>query len=272
MKKRFILSLAFAVAFGQDTTSVSADSVAMISIPLTAVIESDSTLDSTQAPLPEFLPDYPPPSRLQTGEQFYDYQDDIEFLQTQIDSLKKLIRVYSKKDTMPTVDKSLLKLIGKASYSHRIMLENGTMVRGNILDKTEETIVLDTDIGKLVLDRKYIINIEQELPKAARIKLVSDPTIKLLPGSEMISGTAKNTGDKRGDFVRVVANLWGKDTELIARDSIFVNGSEIEYNSGVITDTAIEPGDSASFEIWVTYPANPDISYRTFDAHWVEIE
>lgn len=268
----FNSAVLLAFVFAQDTTSAVADTTELIRVPVQIIAEKDTIADSTQAPLPEFLQDYPPPSTLLTDETFYDYIDDIEFLKSQIDSLKKLIRVYSKKDTMPAVDKSLLDLIKKSKYSHRIMLENGTVVRGDILEKTNEMIVLNTDIGKLVLDRKFIVNIEKELPKTVRIKLTTDPIIKQFADKEIISGMVINTGEKRGDFVRVVANLWGDDTELIAKDSIFVNGSERTYSSGVITDTSVGSGDSASFKIIVTFPADQNVSYRTFDAHWDELE
>ena len=279
---RIILSLPilFGFVFSQDTSSIVEDSLSvsvdsdtteLMHIPISVIAKDDTVADSTLTPLPELLPDHAP-STLQTGEQFFDYQDDILFLQTQIDSLKKLIRVYSKKDTMPIVQKSLLDLIKKKHYSHKIMLENGTMVRGNILEKTSEIIVLDTDIGKLVLDKKYITKIEKELPKTAKINLINDPVIKLSAGKEEITGTVKNIGEKRGDFVRVIANMWGKDTELIAQDSIFVNGAEIEYNNGVISDTAIEPDDSASFLILITYPVESEVSYRTYDVLWTEVE
>ena len=232
----------------------------------------DSSYDSTQIPLPEFIPDYPPPSQLQTGEHFFEYQNDIEFLQAQIDSLKKLVRVYSKKDTMPEVQKALIDLLNKIKYSHRITLENGTVVRGQILNKTEDKIILDTDIGRLVLDKDFVTKIEKELPKTAKIELEGEPSIDLFPDRDVMTGRVKNIGEKRGDFVRVIANLWGKDTALISRDSSFVNGTVIQYNSGVITDTSIEPGESALFKVTIRFPAGSEVSYRTFDIRWEDVE
>jgi hypothetical protein len=52
---------------------------------------------------------------------------------------------------------------------------------------------------------------------------------------------------RRADFVRVVSNLFTQTTKLAGQDSVFVKGSRIIYNSGVIADTALEPGETATY-------------------------
>ncbi len=48
------------------------------------------------------------------------------------------------------------------------------------------------------------------------------------------SGRIKNVGQKRADFVRVVSNLFTQTTKPAGQDSVFVKGSRIMYDSGVI--------------------------------------
>jgi len=68
--------------------------------------------------------------------------------------------------------------------------------------------------------------------------------------------------------VRIIANLWTETTGLAAQDSAFINGSEITFNSGVRSDTALEPEQRASFQIEVNLPNTTKIQYRTFDIRW----
>ena len=78
----------------------------------------------------------------------------------------------------------------------------------------------------------------------------------------------KNEGLNRANFVRVIFKLWGSETDLIASDSAFVDGSETIYQSGIISDTAIMPGESAEYEVRVFVPRDDRIQYITRDAHW----
>ena len=56
-----------------------------------------------------------------------------------------------------------------------------------------------------------------------------------------------NQGNRRGDFVRVIYNLWGENTKLIISDSSFVEGTKVIYRSGIVTDTILDPNQSAKF-------------------------
>ena len=65
--------------------------------------------------------------------------------------------------------------------------------------------------------------------------------------SRIYNGVVVNNGLNRADFVRVIYQLWGSETDLISTDSTFIEGSQIVYQSGVITDTALRPGEEAEF-------------------------
>ena len=91
---------------------------------------------------------------------------------------------------------------------------------------------------------------------------------KIETNYRVYSGLVKNEGLDRANFVRVVFNLWGSETDLIATDSSFVDGSKIIYQSGIISDTSINPGESADYEVRVFVPRDERVQYITRDVHW----
>ena len=77
-----------------------------------------------------------------------------------------------------------------------------------------------------------------------------------------------NQGSRRGDFVRVIYNLWGEDTQLIRSDSSFVEGTQIIYRSGIVTDTVLEPNQSAKFRVEIPLSDSIQVAYITRDVRW----
>jgi hypothetical protein len=99
---------------------------------------------------------------------------------------------------------------------------------------------------------------------------MSEPFVSVYPDHEEITGIVNNSGKARADFVRIIAKLWTPETELAASDSAFASGSIQEYTTGVISDTAIEPGATASFTITVPLEEGASIvEYRTYDIRWI---
>ena len=84
----------------------------------------------------------------------------------------------------------------------------------------------------------------------------------------IFTGKVRNQGSRRGDFVRVIYNLWGENTQLIHSDSAFVEGTQVIYRSGIVTDTVIEPNQSAQFEIQISIPDSIIVTYITRDIRW----
>ncbi|GIS72647.1 MAG: hypothetical protein CM1200mP10_22240 [Candidatus Neomarinimicrobiota bacterium] len=54
----------------------------------------------------------------------------------------------------------------------------------------------------------------------------------------------------------------------MAKDSAFVDGAMITYKSGVISDTSIDPGQTANFKIVIEKPLAPEVEYRTYAIRW----
>lgn len=255
-----LLILCFLTA--QDTSDVD-----VINQELDAIVSE--FIDSIPAQIPE-----EPVGRLPiTGEQFFDVERDVKGLQDQIDSLKYLLKIYDKKQEIPPISQELLELASSQGIDHRITLENGTVVFGKVTRETDAQLVLQTSIGKLVISRDKVLKIDEYYPDTPQIEFVEEPLVTVYPEMEIITGKVKNTGTLRADFVRVIANLWMESTELVYQDSAFVNGEKIKYDSGVFTDTSLQPGSTATFKIILKVKEGTDpVSYRTFDTRWNTID
>lgn len=238
--------------------------------------ESDTTkVDSTKekgTEFPEIKLEREKPEQLPMGELFFDYKDDLENLQTQIDSLKRVLRVMERKGGIPSINEELLNLIKIPELQHRIELTNGTVVIGEIIEETDLHVIIQTAIGQLSIEKDRVVKIDEERPPAPKVELMREPFVDIYPDREEIRGVVKNTGKTRADFVRIIANLWTPETELGYVDSAFAKGSTQVYNTGVITDTAIEPGATAQFYIVVPIEEGAKVvEYRTYDIRWMVI-
>lgn len=238
--------------------------------------ESDTTkVDSTKeeaTEFPEIKLEREKPEQLPMGELFFDYEDGLQILQTQIDSLKRVLRVMERKKAIPSINEELLNLIKIPELQHRIELTNGTIVIGEIIEETDLQIIIQTAIGQLSIKKDRVVKIDKEQSPAPKVELIREPFVDVYPDREEIRGVVKNTGKTRADFVRIIANLWTPETELGYIDSAFAKGSTQEYNTGVITDTAIEPGATAEFYIVVPIGEGAKtIEYRTYDIRWMVI-
>ena len=168
--------------------------------------------------------------KLDSGESFFEIRSSIDFLKLQIDDLKKIISVYEEgKGAMPNIDEELLNLIKIPQLRHRIELQNGTVVNGEIIEEDDLGIIVQTSIGQLAIEKDKIIDISEDLPPAAKVELINEPFVNIYPDREEIVGTVKNVGTKRADFVRVIANLWSPTTQLLYQDSVFVSGQNTKY-------------------------------------------
>jgi len=151
---------------------------------------------------------------------------------------------------------------------HRIELQNGTIVNGEIINENELGIIVQTSIGQLSIERDRIIEITEDISPSAKVELVKDPFVNAYPDKEEITGLIKNIGSKRADFVRVIVNLWSPTTELIHQDSVFISGANQKYFSGIQSDTALEPGSTSKFRLVIPLSEGDEISYRTYQIRW----
>ena len=232
-----------------------------------AVEEFDSSMTNKSLP-PMRDPENKVVQKLDSGEPFFEIKSSIDVLRQQVDSLKKIISVYEEgKGAMPNINEELLNLIKIPQLRHRIELQNGTVVNGEIIEEDDLGIVVQTSIGQLAIEKERIIDIGEDLPPAARVELINEPFVDIYPDREEIVGTIKNVGTKRADFVRVIANLWSPTTQLVYQDSVFISGQNTKYYTGINAKTSLDPGSTSEFRL-VVPTNNENISYRTFEVRW----
>ena len=208
--------------------------------------------------------------RLDTGEPFFEIKSSIDILREQVDSLKKIISVYEEgRGAIPNIDEDLLNLIKIPQLRHRIELQNGTVVNGEIIEEDDLGIIVQTSIGQLAIEKDRIIDINEDLPPLAKVELLSEPLVDVYIDREEIRGTVKNIGSKRADFVRVIANLWSPTTQLIYQDSVFISAQSAKFFTGIKSGTSLEPGSTSEFKIVISTSETIDeVSYRTFEVRW----
>ena len=296
MNKFFYLILIFiSVLFSQEIDSLGAmngdsltiqtldpDSIAndtIKNIPSTgnvSVADSVDTLEKSDttkivAPLPPIRdPQKRVVERLDTGESFFEIKSSIDVLREQVDSLKKIISVNEEgRGAIPNIDEDLLNLIKIPQLRHRIELQNGTVVNGEIIEEDDLGIIVQTSIGQLAIEKDRIIDINEDLPPLAKVELLSEPLVDVYIDREEIRGTVKNIGSKRADFVRVIANLWSPTTQLIYQDSVFISAQSAKFFTGIKSGTSLEPGSTSEFKIVISTSETIDeVSYRTFEVRW----
>lgn len=207
--------------------------------------------------------------KLESGEPFFEIKSSIDFLRQQVDSLKKIISVYEEgKGAMPNINEELLELIKIPQLRHRIELQNGTVVNGEIIEEDDLGIIVQTSIGQLAIEKDKIIDIGEDLPPSAKVELLNEPFVDIYTDREEIIGSLKNIGTKRADFVRVIAKLWSPTTQLLYQDSVFVSGQNTKYYTGIKSVTSLDPGSISEFKITIPIDSKDKVSYRTYEVKW----
>jgi len=199
------------------------------------------------------------------NDPFYPMKDKIEDLEFKIDQLRAQVLEYESSLHAPSLNADLLKLIKVPQIEHEILIENGTLIQGKIIQENSDNLIVQTRIGQLKLDKSHIKSINKVEPLAPNI-IFNESTVeeKLSKENKSFSGTIINEGNRRGDFVRVLYRLWEPDGTLPAIiDSVFISGSSIMYNSGVISDACLNPGDIGTYSLSIDVPDSLNISHWT---------
>ena len=254
-----------------DTTEASLNDV-MNSIDINTNEQVNDKADTlnTVKPLPIVRdPGKKTIKRLESGEEFFEIKSSIDVLRQQVDSLKKIISVYEEgKGAMPNINEELLDLIKIPQLRHRIELQNGTVVNGEIIEEDDLGIIVQTSIGQLAIEKDKIIDIGEDLPPLAKVEIINEPFVDIYTDREEITGTLKNIGTKRADFVRIIANLWSPTTELLYQDSVFVSGQNTKYYTGIKSITSLDPGSITEFKMTIPVDSEDEVSYRTYEVRW----
>ena len=208
--------------------------------------------------------------QLKFDELFFEYKSNLKALEIEVDSLKNVVKGYEKGQSMPNISREILDLIKIPETQSRIELQNGTVVSGEILQESDSTLTLNTRIGKLVLKKEMVVRMDELQKPGPKVVFLGDPFIDYYPDKQIFSGRVQNIGQVRADFVRVIGNLFDQTTQNTGMDSVFVKGSRVVYESNVVADTALEPGQTASYVLTVPIKKGQKTEYHTMDVHWNE--
>ena len=252
-----------------DTLAIPLDNPPASAVSITNENNKNDSLNSAKQLPPIRDPASKTIDRLESGEPFFEIKSSIDVLRQQVDSLKKIISVYEEgKGSMPNINEELLDLIKIPELRHRIELQNGTVVNGEIIEEDDLGIIVQTSIGQLAIEKDKIIDIGEDLPPSAKVELLAEPFVDIYTDREEIIGSLKNIGTKRADFVRIIASLWSPTTQLLYKDSVFVSGQNTKYYTGIKSVTSLEPGSTSEFKIIIPVDSNDKVSYRTYEVRW----
>ena len=208
--------------------------------------------------------------QLKFDELFFEYESNLKALEIEVDSLKSVVKGYEKGQSMPNISREILDLIKIPETQSRIELQNGTVVSGEILQESDSTLTLNTRIGKLVLKKEMVVRMDELQKPGPKVVFLGEPFVDYYPDKQIFSGRVQNIGQIRADFVRVIGNLFDQTTHSTGMDSVFVKGSRVVYESNVVADTALEPGQTASYVLTVPIKKGQKTEYHTMDVHWNE--
>ena len=158
----------------------------------------------------------------------------------------------------------ILKLIKTPHLKHEIVMSNGTIVQGTIIQENSNELIVQTRIGQLKIDKAFVEDIKEVDPLQPEIIFDEDSIDEKLSKNNLtFLGDIINQGGRRGDFIRVVYHLWENDTKLIMSDSTFISGNSVIYNNGVISDACLDPGETGSYYISFNLPDSLNVTYWT---------
>ena len=201
-------------------------------------------------------------------EKFYELEKSVEDIQKEVEILLARVMDYEYKPPETNYTKQLKELIDKPPPAHKISLNNGSIIKGTIEKDKLDYLLVDTGVGKLTITKSEIEKIDDIILPTPDIVFIGHGKEEIFETQRIFTGKVMNQGSRRGDFVRVIYNLWGGNTQLIISDSAFVEGSKVIYRSGIVTDTIIGPNQSAQFNVQISIPDSINIAYITRDVRW----
>ncbi len=189
-------------------------------------------------------------------------------------------------------------------YNKEIILNNGSSIFCKILSQDENQMLVETLIGNLTIDRSSVVRIvenitvlddkneEQEIVEisqdtqeeliseadlikqrqaqsSASVILIEDiKESKDKSGNTILQGELKNIGTQRADLVRVDFILRKNFQGDIETITTYAHGSSHVFkNTGVISNSSIEPGAIASFKMIIPNNLGNFIGY-SYQIEW----
>ncbi len=203
------------------------------------------------------------------NNNFFKLEKSMQDIQNEMQILKNKVMNYEyTPKQQDNYTEKLKLLIDSPPATHRISMKNGSIINGIIEEDKIDIILISTEVGKLRLNKSNILGIENIILPIPELLFIGNGQEEISNSYRLFTGKVMNQGNRRADFVRIIYNLWTDDTQLAATDSTFINGSQFIYRSGIITDTVLEPNESARFNFKVSVPDSVSVSYVTREIRW----
>ncbi len=208
-----------------------------------------------------------PQVRQPTTKDFFNLESSVKELRREMIDLRMDVEAYHSREMTPEIYREILKRLTPVPMTHEVALTNGTVVKGNITSENIDQIVLDTALGELTLDKTMILNIREMVTPQPKLVFLGDAKEEIYQNHRIYIGKVKNEGAARADFIRVIFKVFDSTSRQIAVDSAFVEGQNMTYLSGVLTDTALEPGQEAEYKVVISIPNNRAVEYVIKEIH-----
>lgn len=201
-------------------------------------------------------------------ELFYVVDPKLEDIESEMALLKEKVIQYESQISTPNFNTEILKLIKTPNIKHEIQLSNGTIIQGTIVYENANEMIVETQIGQLKINKNEIIEIEDILPPIAILEFVGDGVEEIYQDKRAYTGTLKNLGLKRADFVRVIYSMYDENSNLITSDSTFISGDLRQYNAGIVSDASLNPNNFADYYVTVYIPNDAIVKYFLREVRW----
>jgi hypothetical protein len=207
-----------------------------------------------------------------TVKPFYTVDPKLQDIESEIALLKEQVIQYESQLSTPNFNTEILKLIRNPSIKHEIQLSNGTTIQGTIIYENIDELIVETQIGQLKISKSQIVKTEDIMPPVAKIEFIGDAVEEIYENSRAYSGTLKNIGLKRADFVRVIYSMYDQNSDLIISDSSFISGIKKQFNSGIISDASINLNEFSNYYVDVDIPSDKIVKYFLREVRWEYFE
>ena len=137
------------------------------------VIGCGSNTEQIDDDIKEIISDQNSQEKKSHENAFYPLKETVEDLQYQINILKAQVQGYESSLHAPTLNSELLKLIKSPQLEHEIVMENGTIIQGKIINENTDKMIVQTQIGQLKIDKAYIKSIKDIDPLIPKISVWS---------------------------------------------------------------------------------------------------
>ena len=191
-----------------------------------------------------------------------------------------------------------------ALYDKKILLDNGTVLFGNIIYQDDYIIQAETLIGTLSLDKENIIRvvdrsisqIDSSEDNMIELNLTSDSqssvndnlgysqSAKVIllgdfletkdsSNNTILSGQVQNVGEKRADFSKITFTIYKDQTQQSSKKeyTAFVLGSMVTFNTSSTSNSSLYPSEVGTFSVTIPNDFGPFMSYSYY-IDWEEYE